>query len=350
MNIEQIKTLIENQMRKIFSEERQRNCSHSLQHECVDIMEDFVLGPGKRIRPLSVLAFFIGAGGNITEREDVLRVSCSMEFLHAATLIHDDIMDEDETRRNKPTPLKYFLDKYKNNNIDEITSKFVFISKSASYATSIAIMLGNLLYSMAIRNTIMKDQRIQLEMLDLFSGLNYGQIIDVSEIVTIDDYYLNIMKKTAIFFKTTATIGLMLAERSDEDVENGKIWGEHFGLAFQMRDDLLDIREDESKMRMIGSDIIEGRKTIVIFTALEDNVLNEEEKSFVKKTIEMKQKLIDDNDSFQKLLNILRGKPSQIVQEKIKEHHKIAIEALEKLHLIPEVFEYLKSLTNLLLK
>ena len=78
--------------------------------------------------------------------------------------------------------------------------------------------------------------------------------------------------------------------------------------------------------------------------------MNEEERVFVQEAIELQQKLIEDDEMFMKLLTILRGKPSQIVLEKIKEHHKIAIEALEKLHLSPEVFEYLKSLTNLLLK
>lgn len=309
-----------------------------------------MLGPGKRLRPLSTLAFFIGSGGKLEGREDVMRVACAMELMHDSTLVLDDIMDEDEMRRNSPTVVKTFLEKYKSKKEDVKTEKFLFTTKGTTYATSIAIMIANIMYSMSLKLGLQCDVRIGQMLMELFKGLNYGQIIDMSTITTVEEYYLNIMYKTAIFFQITAKVGLIMGERSENDMKLGDEWGKHFGIGFQMRDDLLDIDLKNAKCRTVGSDIKEGKKTCLIWTALEEGVLSDEEREFIKGTVEMDVKVFEDEETFEKVISILRGKPSQIVKENIVEHHRQAISALEELHLTEDVFVFLKKLTDLLLQ
>ncbi|GAB1224128.1 hypothetical protein ENUP19_0175G0006 [Entamoeba nuttalli] len=348
--MEQLVLLVEGKLKEIFDEERKRSTCHQFQAECIDIMEKFVMGPGKRLRPLSLLLFFIGGGGKIEEQKNIIRTACAMELLHDSTLAHDDIMDEDETRRNAPTIVKTFYDKYIERNKEDVkTEKFLFISRGTTYASSLAIMTGNILYSMAQQLCLESGTNVAEMLLELFSVLNYGQILDMSGLNTVEEYNLNIIMKTAIFFKTTAAIGLTLAGRSEHDIELGKEWGEHFGIAFQMRDDLLDIDPLNGKLRKMGSDIKEGKKTAVVWTALKEGVLGKEEKEFVEGILKLNEKAFDNQEAFTKFLNILRGKPSEIVRQEIKEHHQKALDALKQLQLKEDGFSSLKQITDLLL-
>ncbi|EDS89325.1 bifunctional short chain isoprenyl diphosphate synthase, putative [Entamoeba histolytica HM-1:IMSS] len=325
--MEQLVLLVEEKLKEIFEEERKRSTCHQFQAECIDIMEKFVMGPGKRLRPLSLLLFFIGGGGKIEEQKNIIRTACAMELLHDSTLAHDDIMDEDEMRRNAPTIVKTFYDKYIERNKEDVkTEKFLFMSRGTTYASSLAIMTGNILYSMAQRLCLESGTNIAEMVLELFSVLNYGQILDMSGLNTVEEYNLNIIMKTAIFFKTTASIGLTLAE-----------------------DDLLDIDPLNGKLRKMGNDIKEGKKTAVVWTALKEGVLSKEEKEFVEGILKLNEKAFDNQEAFTKFLNILRGKPSEVVRQEIKGHHQKALDALKQLQLKEDGFSYLKQITDLLL-
>ena len=347
--MQQLKQQVEQSLKQIFTEEKQRYNDHPLQIECLEKLEQFVLGDGKRLRPLSVLAFYLGTGGSLEGRDDVMRAACAMEMIHNATLVHDDVIDEDETRRNSPTIVKTFFDKYKEENEDIETKKFLFISRGSTYATGISIMLGNILGTIPLRLCCECGKEIGDYAMDLYNVINFGQVLDMTHLNTFEGYLQMIQKKTVIFFETTAKIGLTLAKRSQEEIEKGIQWGKHFGIAFQMRDDLLDIDPQNGKLRKIGSDIKEGKKTAVVLKALEENVLSVDDHSFIQNALKLNDKLFDDEEMVNKFLEILRGKPSQLIRELIQEHYNLAIKALEDLHLSDVAFEFLKNLTNLLL-
>ena len=116
-----------------------------------------------------------------------------------------------------------------------------------------------------------------------------------------------------------------------------------------MRDDLLDIDPQNGKLRKIGSDIKEGKKTSVVLKALENGVLSSEDQSFIQNALQLNEKLFENDEMVSKFLEILRGKPSQLIKELIHQHYQLAITALEELHLSDVAFNFLKDLTNLLL-
>ncbi|KAL7714726.1 Geranylgeranyl pyrophosphate synthetase [Entamoeba marina] len=337
---------IDKTLHSIFDEEKQMFAGHPFHNECLEIIEDFVLGPGKRIRPLSLLSFYTGAGGKIDNNS--LRIACAMELLHASTLVDDDMMDEDLIRRNKPTVVSTFHQKYLVNNTENQSKKFLFLSKAANYAASIAILMANILYGMATRCCLNNSNTTQ-RILDLFVGLNYGQVIDLSGMNSEDDYMANILYKTAIFFESTAAIGLELAGRSKDDIEKGKTWGKHFGIAFQMRDDLLDFDPSGGKQREVGSDFKEGRKTIVIWEALKSDVLNDEDRTFIKEMSENPNHIFSNKELYDKFVKILTGKPSENVKKKIQGHYELALQSLIELRLEENEFNFLKKLTDILL-
>ncbi|KAL7721826.1 Geranylgeranyl pyrophosphate synthetase [Entamoeba marina] len=338
---------IDKTLHLIFQEEKEQQCHHPLHNESLSIIKDFVLGPGKRIRPLSLLSFYTGSGGELNNSS--LRAACAMELLHASSLVDDDVMDGDISRRNKPTVVYSFHDKYiSNKEKDTPTENFIFLSKAASYAASISVLEANILYGMAIRNCLGNSNTTQ-RILDLFVGLNYGQIIDLSGMNTEDDYMKNIISKTAIFFETTAAIGLELAGRSKEDIEIGKTWGKHFGIAFQMRDDLLDFDPNGGKQREVGSDFKEGRKTAVIWEALKDGVLKEEDQKFIKEMTENTTELFSNKELYDNFVGILSGEPSKCVKKRIQEHYELALQSLIQLHLQENEFNFLKKVTDILL-
>ena len=330
--METLKIQVENTLRTIFSEEKERYKDHPLETECLQALEQFVLGDGKRLRPLSVLAFYLGSGGKLEGREDVMRVACAMEMIHNATLVHDDVIDEDETRRNSPTIVKTFFDKYKQENEDISTNKFLFLSRGATYSTGISIMLGNILGTIPLRLCIECDNQIGKYAMDMYNEINFGQVLDLTHLNTFDGYLQMIQKKTVIFFETTAKIGLTLAKRNESEIRKGIEWGKHFGIAFQMRDDLLDIDIHNGKLRKIGSDIKEGKKTSVVLKALEDGVLSSEENAFMKNALLLNERLFEDTVVFERFLTVLRGKPSELIRELINHHYQLAIHALEELH------------------
>ncbi|ELP91082.1 geranyl geranyl pyrophosphate synthase, putative [Entamoeba invadens IP1] len=350
--MENLISQIDSTLLDILHEERVRDVHHSSQNFVYEVIEKFVLGKGKRLRPLSILAFYKAAGGRMEQDnkypKHILRIAACMELVHDATLAFDDFMDEDEYRRNSKTIVKTFFDDFKTSNKTSQTATFLFETDCANYATSLAILAGNILYSIALRVCQEVSSDVLVKVMDLFIGLNYGQIIDLNNITTLEDYNLNILFKTAIFFKTIASIGLTLAGRGNESIELGNVWGEHFGLAFQMRDDLLDI-DAHDKQRSVGSDLREGRKTIIVWTALEDGILESSDKTFVKEMIKLQSKALNDEVKFARLINILQGTPAMKVKERILEHHKLATEALQKLDLEQEMYEFIQKMTDLVL-
>ncbi|ADG13454.1 Polyprenyl synthetase [Methanocaldococcus infernus ME] len=212
---------------------------------------------GKRIRPyLSILTYNLKKD-NINE---ILPAAVSVELIHNYTLIHDDIMDNDELRRGKPT---------------------VHIA----YGEEMAILAGDLLYAKAFEAIgNIKDEKKAYKVLKVLSkacvDVCEGQAMDMefeSYWPTLEEYLEMIKKKTGALLEASAEIGGIMAEFNEEEMKAIKSYAEKIGLTFQIQDDILDIIGDEKKIgKPVGSDIREGKKTIIIIHAI--NTLNEEEK------------------------------------------------------------------------
>jgi hypothetical protein len=112
---------------------------------------------------------------------------------------------------------------------------------------------------------------------------------------------------------------------------------------------LLEKIEPIYKVEFDTSAITSAMNTSDILKSLEDGVLNTEDQEFMKQAVALNEKLFDDDVMYERFLTLMRGKPSQIIKEKIKEHYHLAINALEQLHMNDDAFNFLKDLTDLLL-
>jgi geranylgeranyl diphosphate synthase type II len=223
----------------------------------------YIVGsPGKRIRPLLVLLSAKATGGKFS---DTYNAATAVELLHNFTLVHDDIMDNADTRRGKITLHK----KYDNNT---------------------AILAGDSLLSVAYEY-LLKDcngnsKRIissfNKGLVEVCEGQSYDTDFELRRNVSMNEYLKMIGKKTAAMIKMCCEIGVLLANGSDDELSGLSGYGLNLGMAFQIQDDLLDITADEKTLgKRIGGDLIEGKKTFLFVKAIEKSK-GEHRKSLIK--------------------------------------------------------------------
>lgn len=211
---------------------------------------------GKRLRPFLVLKSCKLVGGNI---EDALATASSLELLHTFTLLHDDIMDQDEKRRGVP-------------------------SVHVKWGVPIAIIAGDLLFAKVYEaiskftdTKRVKPKRILQvvkEISEVTVVLCEGQTQDImfetKETVSEAEYFKMIEGKTAALFKTSARCGGLLGGGTKSQVKCLGDYGFYAGIAFQVIDDVLALIADEKVLKKpVGNDIREGKRTLMIVYALE---------------------------------------------------------------------------------
>ncbi len=214
----------------------------------VEVLEYGLLNGGKRIRPLLVvLASRICGGSNA----DSYRLGCAFEYLHAATLFHDDIIDQSELRRGKTS----------------VYAKFGVIS---------AILAGDFLHalSMSIVGKMAGEPGLEVfcrattGMVDgEFMQLRNARNHNMSEL----DYHDAIMGKTGLLISAACEVGAGFGGGSESEIKALREYGTHLGCAFQIVDDLLDYQGD-SKItgKAVGNDLVEGKMTLPLILTLND--------------------------------------------------------------------------------
>lgn len=207
-------------------------------------------GGGKRIRPMLLVLSCEAAGGS---GNDALDAAAAVEILHNFTLVHDDIMDNADTRRGRET-----------------------IHKKWNRDT--AILAGDGLLGFAYRLLLKtKSARIQdaakaftEAIIEVCEGQSWDKEFETRQSVSISEYIMMIDKKTSELLKCCAEIGALIGGGTDGEIEALKEYALNTGLAFQIQDDLLDIIADEKKFgKKIGGDLREGKKTYLLLKALE---------------------------------------------------------------------------------
>lgn len=215
-----------------------------------DPLNYIMQGGGKRIRPLILFFSCEAFGGSI---EQALDAAAAIEILHNFTLVHDDIMDNADTRRGKVTIHK-------------------------KWDVNAAILVGDELIGLSYRSLLRtKSKRID-EIVQAFTDgvieVCEGQALDKeyenSSEVTLDDYIVMIRKKTAELLRISAVMGAVIADASIDQIETISNYSKYIGLAFQIQDDLLDVIADEQEFgKKIGGDILEKKKTYLYLKSLE---------------------------------------------------------------------------------
>lgn len=207
-----------------------------------------LLGGGKRLRPL-IFCLAHGALGGLEDAE-TLRLASAFEFLHMASLMHDDIVDQADTRRGRPAAHRVY-------GIPETVMAADYLLAKAS------------LLALAKENFTLA--RIMAEVV---SNLSLGELWELKARNKTDlseaDYFDIILKKTAVLIESVSwSAGVLMG--AEPDVLNSlRAYGRRLGLAFQVMDDVLDYRADTSKLgKPVGQDLEEGRITLPFIIARE---------------------------------------------------------------------------------
>ncbi len=213
-------------------------------------------GGGKRIRPIILLFACESVGGNI---EDALDAGAAIEVLHNFTLVHDDIMDNADTRRGSETVHK-------------------------KWNVNTAILAGDNLIAIAYKS-LLRTKALGIEkmvkeftegVVEVCEGQSYDKDFELENDVTIEKYLMMIQKKTAKLIEVSAVMGAIIGGGTEKQIHNIRNFAINSGLAFQIQDDLLDIIADEKEFgKKIGGDLIEGKKTYLLLKSLE--VVNKKE-------------------------------------------------------------------------
>lgn len=216
---------------------------------------------GKRLRPLLAL---LSARASGYQGDQHITLATVVEFIHTATLLHDDVVDTSDLRRGKPTANNKW-----GNSSSVLVGDFLY---SRSFQMLVAI--GNL----GVMDTLSNATSIiaEGEVLQLLNAKNP----DTSE----EDYLHVILGKTAMLFEAACKTGAQLAEASDEETEGLRLYGRHLGIAFQLIDDLMDYTGDQETMgKNVGDDLAEGKPTLPLIHAMANG--SKEERNLIRKAI-----------------------------------------------------------------
>lgn len=205
---------------------------------------------GKRMRPILILLMAKNYGD---VSKTTLHSAVGLELLHTASLVHDDVVDESEERRGQA-------------------------SVNATYDNKVAVLVGDYLLSTALLHVAYTDNATIIQNLaDLGRTLARGEILQLSNIknteINEDVYYDVIKMKTAALFESCASIGAMSAGASPEEVEKSRLFGQNLGIIFQIRDDIFDYYESKDIGKPTGNDMAEGKLTLPVIYALNNNPL-----------------------------------------------------------------------------
>jgi octaprenyl-diphosphate synthase len=217
---------------------------------------------GKRIRPRLVLLVAAALGFEGPER---FELAATVEFIHTATLLHDDVVDESALRRGRETA-------------------------NALFGNAASVLVGDFLYSRAFQMMVSTGRMRVLEVLaDATNVIAEGEVLQLMNMhdpdLSVDDYLRVIRYKTAKLFEASAQLGAVLADASPAIESACADFGRALGTAFQLVDDLLDYEGDTQSLgKNVGDDLREGKPTLPLLLAMERGTA--QERQLVRHAIE----------------------------------------------------------------
>lgn len=210
---------------------------------------------GKRIRPLLTLASTALFDGDMTRAH---RLAASVEFIHTATLLHDDVVDDSKQRRGKD-------------------------SANIVFGNEASVLVGDFLFSRAFQLMVADGNLDVLRILSNASAvIAEGEVLQLSvqnNLETSMDDYLDVIKgKTASLFAAACEVGPVIAEQDTKIIQAVRDYGLYLGTAFQIIDDVLDYNANRAKLgKTVGDDFREGKMTAPIILAIEKATADEKE-------------------------------------------------------------------------
>lgn len=229
----------------------------------IDQISQYIISAGgKRIRPRLVLLFAEALGFRGPERHELAAV---VEFIHTATLLHDDVVDESALRRGRATA-------------------------NAIFGNAASVLVGDFLYSRAFQMMVSVNRLRVLQVLaDATNVIAEGEVLQLMNMhdadLAVADYLQVIRFKTAKLFEASARLGAVLAEADAKVEEACADYGRSLGTAFQLVDDLLDYEGNSSELgKNVGDDLREGKPTLPLLLAMER--ASEDDRALIRHAIE----------------------------------------------------------------
>ena len=210
------------------------------------VSEYIVMSGGKRLRPLIVLLAARALG---YEGDQHIRAAAIIEFIHTATLLHDDVVDSSERRRGQD-------------------------SANAVFGNQASVLVGDFLYSRSFQMMVdIGDMHIMQILADATNTIAAGEVMQLMNIndpdTSEDDYQQVIYRKTARLFEAGAQIAAVLANRDPADEASMIRYGQDLGTAFQLIDDALDYNSSADELgKNLGDDLAEGKATLPLIYAM----------------------------------------------------------------------------------
>src|SRR3989440_11349664 len=235
---------------RLVEEEFERQARSNIQ--VIAYMGDYLRrSGGKRVRPALTILSNYAVGGNGSNSSSI-RMATVMEFLHTATLVHDDIIDKAETRRNRP-------------------------SINSEFGNQTAVLMGDWLYMSAFETSLAERS---LPILDILTAvtrkMTEGELLQLTVLgrtdISEEQYFDVIARKTASLFSACCEIGSRLCNATPTQLSVMRDYGMNLGVAFQLIDDLLDFTSSEDVLgKPAGADLLEGKVSLPLIFLLQRN-------------------------------------------------------------------------------
>ncbi len=288
-----------------------------------EVAKYLILSGGKRLRPLLTVSSFHMVNNNIKQKENSINhigLAAAVEFIHAATLLHDDVIDESKQRRGKPTA----NEKWKNKT---------------------SVLVGDFLFSRAFQLMTKYGNSKTLKILaDTSVIISEGEVLELANDKNLEineDIYFDVVNaKTASLFSAASQVGAISANASNAEINALKSFGTNFGMTFQLVDDAIDYSSNKKILgKNTGDDFKEGKITLPIILAYGRS--NDIEKQFWKRTI---SNLEQENGDFDKALEIINK--YQCIEDTIKRANHFSNVAIDSIDLFKDN-QFKKKLVSL---
>jgi len=270
-----------------------------------EVANHLISSGGKRLRPMLTLA---AAQLARVEGQGHIHLAAAVEFMHTATLLHDDVVDDSEMRRGQP-------------------------AARMLWGNEASVLVGDFLLGQAFRMMVEVGSLSCLDILSTAAAvIAEGEVMQLAaakNIATSEEDYLRVIRsKTAELFAAACEVGPALAQRSPEEQEAARAYGLNLGIAFQLVDDALDYGGREAKLgKKVGDDFREGKITLPVIAAVRRS--DATERAFWKRTIE--DGAIADGDLEQALGLLRKHGAIEETIERAQHYGALAREALAPL-------------------
>ena len=317
-------------LQSFFADQTKKEIDQIYQTEPINLYEPvgYALSMGgKRLRPVMVLLACNLFNDSV---EKAIPAAMAIEVFHNFTLLHDDIMDKAEMRRNS-------LSVYKR------------------YSENTAILSGDAMSIMAYNYLLKCNSSDSVSMIRLFSqtalevceGQQYDMDFENRSDVSISEYLNMIRLKTAVLLACSLKIGALAVDAPEKTADLLYVFGLNMGIAFQLQDDLLDVFADQDKLgKKIGGDIITNKKTFLMLKALE--LADDKTKKIIQDWLFVKE--FNSEEKIRVITGIYNDLNIRKITEKyVEEFYQAALDIYEEIDVNKERKTQLLHLANLII-